>query len=62
MSALNVLNVTPQCSTSTMFVILIDKLFQGFETVCNTLAGLWYGQEELRYPVLLILLECCSRK
>ncbi|XP_023726224.1 uncharacterized protein LOC111874721 isoform X2 [Cryptotermes secundus] len=24
--------------------------------------GLWYGQEELGYPVLLILLECCTIK
>jgi hypothetical protein len=37
-----------------------DELFQGFETVCNTLTGLWYGQEELAYPAVLILLECCT--
>jgi hypothetical protein len=37
-----------------------DELFQGFETKCNTLAGLWYGQEELGYPILLILLKCCT--
>jgi hypothetical protein len=22
--------------------------------------GLWYGQEELGYPALLILLKCCT--
>jgi hypothetical protein len=56
-SALTVLIVTPQCSTCTMFVIFTDELFQGFETICNTLIGLWYGQEELGYSVLLILLN-----
>jgi hypothetical protein len=43
-----------------MFVIFTDELFQGFETICNTLAGLWYGQEEVGYPALLTLLECCT--
>jgi hypothetical protein len=42
-----------------MFVMFTDELFQAFET-CNTLTGLWYGQEELGYPVLLIQLECCT--
>jgi hypothetical protein len=26
-------------------------------TICSTLTGLWYGQEEVGYPALLILLE-----
>jgi hypothetical protein len=43
-----------------MFVIFTDELFKGFETICNTLTGLWCGQEELGYPALLILLECCT--
>jgi hypothetical protein len=38
----------------------INELFQGFETICNTFTGLWYGQEEFRYPALLILLEFCT--
>jgi hypothetical protein len=25
---------------------------------CSTFTGLWYGQEKLVYPALLILLEC----
>jgi hypothetical protein len=41
-----------------MFVMFTDELFLGFETVCFT--GLWYGQDELGYPALLILLECCT--
>jgi hypothetical protein len=60
MSASNVLNVTPQCSTRTMFVMFSDELFQGFEIICNTLIELLYGQEDLVYPALLILLGCCT--
>jgi hypothetical protein len=60
MTELNVLNVTPQCSICTIFVMFTDELFLGFETKCNTLTGLWYGQEELGYPALLSLLECCT--
>jgi hypothetical protein len=37
-----------------------DELFEGFVTLCNTLTGLWYGQEELGYPALLILLASCT--
>jgi hypothetical protein len=43
-----------------MFVMFTDELFQGFETIYNTFTGLWYGQEKLGYPALLILLECCT--
>jgi hypothetical protein len=32
-----------------------DELFEGFETICNTLTGLCYGQEELGYPALAAL-------
>jgi hypothetical protein len=39
-----------------------DELFQGFETICNILAGLWYGQEDLGCPARLILPECCTIK
>jgi hypothetical protein len=60
MSALNVLNVTPQCSTCTMFVMFTDKLFLGFETICSNFTGLWYGQEELECHAILILLESCT--
>jgi hypothetical protein len=35
-----------------------DELFLGFETTCSIVTGLWYGQEELSYPTLLVLLEC----
>jgi hypothetical protein len=45
-----------------MYVMITDELFQGFETIYNTFTGLWYGQEELGYPALLILLECCTIK
>jgi hypothetical protein len=64
MSALNVLKVTPPCSTRTMFVMFSDELrvFQGFEIICNTLAGLWYGQEDVIYPALLIRIGCCTVK
>jgi hypothetical protein len=62
MSALNVLKVTPQCRTRTMFVMFSDELFQGFEIICNTLPWLWYGQEDLVYPALLILLGCYTVK
>jgi hypothetical protein len=41
-----------------MFVKFTDELFLGFETMCNALTGLWYGQGELGYPAPLILLEC----
>jgi hypothetical protein len=34
-----------------------DELFLSFAT----LTGLWYGQEKLGYPALLILLECRTR-
>jgi hypothetical protein len=27
-----------------------DELFLGFETICSTLTGLWYGQEKMGYP------------
>jgi hypothetical protein len=37
-----------------------DELFLGFETICCNFTGLWYGQEQLGYPALLILLESCS--
>jgi hypothetical protein len=43
-----------------MFVMFTDDLFEGFETVSNTLTVLWYGQEELGYLALLIRLECCT--
>jgi hypothetical protein len=45
-SAVNVLNVTPQCSTCTMLVIFTDELFQGFEKICNILyrAPVWAGR------------------
>jgi hypothetical protein len=52
MFALNVLNITPQSSTCTMFVMFTDELFLGFETICSNFTGLWYGQEELVYPAL----------
>jgi hypothetical protein len=39
-----------------MFVMITDELFLGFEAICSTLTGLWYGQDELGYPALLILL------
>jgi hypothetical protein len=42
----------------TIFVMFTDKLFLGFETICSTFTGLWYGQEKLECPALLILLEC----
>jgi hypothetical protein len=45
-----------------MFVIFSEELFQGFEIICNTPTGLWYGQEDLVYPALLILLGCCTIK
>jgi hypothetical protein len=41
-----------------MFVMFTDELFLGFEKICSTVTGLWYGQEELGYPSLLIQLEC----
>jgi hypothetical protein len=44
-----------------MFVIVFtDEVFLGFETIHSTLTGLWYGQEELGYPALLILQKCCT--
>jgi hypothetical protein len=43
-------NITPQGSTCTMFIMFTDELFLGFETICSTVTGLWYGQEELGYP------------
>jgi hypothetical protein len=60
MSALNELNVTPQCSTCAVFVIFTDELFLSCETICSTLTGLWDGEEELGYHALLILLDCCA--
>jgi hypothetical protein len=45
-----------------MFVMFSDALFQGFDIICNTLTGLWYGQEDLVYPALLIMLGCCTVK
>jgi hypothetical protein len=41
-----------------MFVMFTDELHQGFETYVILFTGLWYGQEELEYSALLILLEC----
>jgi hypothetical protein len=52
MSALNLLNVSPECNTCTIFLMLTDELFLGFETLCSTLTWLWYGQEELGYRTL----------
>jgi hypothetical protein len=43
-----------------MFVMSTDELFLGFETICSNLTVLWYGEEQLEYPALLILLESCS--
>jgi hypothetical protein len=61
MSALNLFDITPKFSTFTMFVMFADEeLFVGYKTICSTLTGLWYGQEKLGYPALLILLECCT--
>jgi hypothetical protein len=42
----------------TKFEMFTEELFLGFETICSTFTGLWYGQEKLEYPALLILLEC----
>jgi hypothetical protein len=62
MSALDLLNVTPQCSTYTMFVMFTDELFLGFETVCSTHEGLWYLQEELGYCARMLHNKyLCSR-
>jgi hypothetical protein len=30
--------------------MVTDDLFEGCETICSTLTGLWYGKEELGYP------------
>jgi hypothetical protein len=35
-------------------------LFLGFETICSNFTGLWYGQEQVGYPALLIRLESCN--
>jgi hypothetical protein len=35
-----------------------EWLFLDVQTVYSTFTGLWYGQEKLGYPVLLILLKC----
>jgi hypothetical protein len=43
-----------------MFVKFTDELFLSFETICSTLTGRWYGLEKFGYPVLLILLDCCT--
>jgi hypothetical protein len=43
-----------------MFVMFTEELYQGFETYVIFFTGLWYGQEELEYPALLILLEWCT--
>jgi hypothetical protein len=43
-----------------MFIIFTDETFKCFETLCNTLTGLWYGQEGFGYPALFILLEYCT--
>jgi hypothetical protein len=57
--ALNLFDITHKFSTFTMFIMFTDdELFVGFETICSTLMGLWYGQEKLEYPTLLILLDC----
>jgi hypothetical protein len=37
-----------------------DDLFQGFETICNILAGLWYGQEDLGCPAQLCTIKFCA--
>jgi hypothetical protein len=34
--------------------------FKVLRQYVNTLTGLWYGQEELGYPALLVLLERCT--
>jgi hypothetical protein len=31
-----------------------EEFFQGLESVCSTFTGLWYGQEKLEYPTLLM--------
>jgi hypothetical protein len=61
MSALNLFDITPKFSTFTMSVMFTDEeLFVGFKIICSTLTRLWYGQETLGYPALLILLQCCA--
>lgn len=60
MFALTFVDITQKFSTLTMFVMITDKLFVGFETISLTLTRLCYMQEDLRYPTLLILLECCA--
>jgi hypothetical protein len=60
MSALNLFNITLKFRTYTMFVMFTDQLFIGFEAICSTLTGLWYGQEKMGYSALLIMLECCT--
>jgi hypothetical protein len=43
-----------------MFVMFTDELFLGFGAICYNFTGLWYGQEQLGYPALLIWLESCT--
>jgi hypothetical protein len=43
-----------------MFIMFTYEVFQGFEVICNILTGLSYGQEDLGYPALLVLLGCCT--
>jgi hypothetical protein len=45
------------CLIHARFVMFTDELFLGFEAICSTLTGLWYGPKKMGYPVLLILLE-----
>jgi hypothetical protein len=45
-----------------MYLKITDELFLGFETICSSPTGLWYGQEELGYPALFILQECYTKK
>jgi hypothetical protein len=40
MTALNLFNVIPQCSTCTMSAIFTDELFVGFEILCSTYRAL----------------------
>jgi hypothetical protein len=45
-----------------MFVMFTEWLFLGVQTVCSIFTGLWYGQEKLWYPALLILPEIPHNK
>jgi hypothetical protein len=43
-----------------MFVMFTAELFIGLEKIYFNFTGLRYGQEELGYPALLILLGSCT--